>query len=188
MSSKLFTGLFIVNGNEILYNHEIQITFWCPMRFQNFPLDDQLCKFQLGSYAYDNTKMKFSSASLSYNGNLQNKILDYKIELKHLKPEDSHFVWLYMGNYSLTGFEIILKRNSLKYLVNYYLPSGLFVVVSWVSLQKIPTSFDIRMKRFFLGKLLDSPGDSPWPHDTAHHYLSCPHQYFQYYHLQLSSS
>ena len=102
------------------------------MRFQNFPLDNQLCKFKVGSYAYDNTKMKFSASLLSYDDSLRNTILDYNIKLNPLKSEDSLFVWQSIGNYSLTGYEMILKRNSLKYLVNYYLPSGLFVVVSWV--------------------------------------------------------
>ena len=42
-----FPGLFVVNGNEILYSQETHITFWCPMRFQNFPLDSQTCKFKV---------------------------------------------------------------------------------------------------------------------------------------------
>ena len=43
----VFLGLFIVNGNEILYSQETHITFWCPMRFNNFPLDKQVCKFKV---------------------------------------------------------------------------------------------------------------------------------------------
>ena len=42
-----FSGLFVVNSNEILYSQETQITFWCPMRFHNFPLDSQTCKFKV---------------------------------------------------------------------------------------------------------------------------------------------
>ncbi len=38
-----------------------------------------------------------------------------------------------MGNFSITGVEIRLDRHYLKYLYVYYLPSGLFVVVSWAS-------------------------------------------------------
>ncbi len=38
-----------------------------------------------------------------------------------------------MGNFSLTGVEIMFTRHKLKYLYVYYLPSGLFVVVSWAS-------------------------------------------------------
>merc|ERR1719189_360479 len=48
-----------------------------------------------------------------------------------LREEDR--IILYGGtNYSVTGVEMKLKRNMMKYLYIYYLPSGLFVVVSWV--------------------------------------------------------
>jgi hypothetical protein len=36
-------------------------------------------------------------------------------------------------NHSLAGFEMILVRHISHYIINYYLPSGLFVVVSWIS-------------------------------------------------------
>ena len=150
----------MVNGNEVLYSQESHITFWCPMRFHNFPLDNQVCKFkvkteftpdhpkvyfksyystsvllQVGSYAYDDTKMQFTASLLSYDASVRNTILDYNIKLLALKPVDSLFIWESINsNYSLTGYEMIMKRNSLKYIVNYYLPSGLFVLVSWVSI------------------------------------------------------
>ena len=47
-----FSGLFVVNGNEILYSQETHITFWCPMRFNNFPLDKQVCKFKVKSHKH----------------------------------------------------------------------------------------------------------------------------------------
>ena len=36
-------------------------------------------------------------------------------------------------NYSVAGFEMILTRKISFYVVTYYLPSALFVVVSWIS-------------------------------------------------------
>lgn len=87
---------------------------------------------QVGSYAYDENKMKFSTNYLNYPWDERNTILDYSVLITPLKEEDSTFVWQSIGNYSQTGFEITMRRNSLKYLVNYYLPSGLFVFVSWV--------------------------------------------------------
>ena len=57
------------------------------------------------------------------------EILMIRIRLQALKPEDSFFEWTSINsNYSLTGYEMVLNRNSLKYIVNYYLPSGLFVL------------------------------------------------------------
>ena len=35
-------------------------------------------------------------------------------------------------NYSTTGFQLVLTRKMSFYVVTYYLPSGLFVVVSWI--------------------------------------------------------
>ena len=39
----------------------------------------------------------------------------------------------FLGNYSVTGFEMILTRRMSHYMITYYLPSSLFVVVSWTS-------------------------------------------------------
>jgi len=77
--------------------------------------------------------MKFSHQVLKYNDTRKNTILDYQVEIYPLKPEDRTYIWLNIGNYSLTGFEMKLTRNYMKYLFNYYLPSGLFVIVSWSS-------------------------------------------------------
>jgi hypothetical protein len=47
----------------------------------------------------------------------------------------SHAVSLYNFagmNYSTAGFELVLTRKMSFYIITYYLPSGLFVVVSWI--------------------------------------------------------
>ena len=60
-------------------------------------------------------------------------VLDYEIKIKQLAGPDRIFVGGALGNYSLAGFEMILHRHVSHYIINYYLPSGLFVVVSWIS-------------------------------------------------------
>ena len=46
-------------------------------------------------------------------------------------------VYLYdngeLGNLSLTGFNVEISRHYSEYVIVYYLPSGLFVMVSWTS-------------------------------------------------------
>ena len=44
-------------------------------------------------------------------------------------------------NYSATGFEVVLTRKMSFYIITYYLPSGLFVVVSWIR-YKLLSGFD----------------------------------------------
>ena len=45
-----FQGLWIVNGEKVIYSQEVIFTFWCPMRFERFPLDSQTCKFQVNIF------------------------------------------------------------------------------------------------------------------------------------------
>ena len=41
--------------------------------------------------------------------------------------------FLFPGNYSVAGFELTLRRKVSHYIITYYLPSGMFVIVSWIS-------------------------------------------------------
>ena len=76
--------------------------------------------------------MMFYTNLLKYDKTTKHSVLDFSFEVFPLDQRDEFLVWHHY-NYSLTGFEMRLERNSFKYIVNYYLPSGLFVVVSWVS-------------------------------------------------------
>ena len=60
-------------------------------------------------------------------------LLDYDIEIKRLSEENRIYFWEGTGtNYSLDGFEMVFTRHKLQYIIQYYITSGLLVVVSWV--------------------------------------------------------
>ena len=131
--SKL-AGLWISADYKILYSTATHITFICPMHFDKFPLDTQSCKFQVGSYSYDDSQMTFKTEKAGYDSKTQNSIaLDYAIEIRPLSQEDSVLQFDGLGNFSLAGFELVLDRYVSTYIITYYLPSGLFVIVSWIS-------------------------------------------------------
>ena len=77
------------------------------------------------------SKIEFENAVVPEDTIIKS-ILDYRIHFKALRPEDTHYMAIGM-NYSTAGFEIILSRKMSFYIITYYLPSGLFVVVSWIS-------------------------------------------------------
>ena len=55
------------------------------------------------------------------------------------------------NNFSFTGLEMSFVRNKFKYVTMYYLPSSLFVVVSWVSFlipPEVPSIFHYHDKKF----------------------------------------
>jgi len=132
--SKL-AGLWIDKRKRIYYSQATHITFICPMLFDSFPLDTQICKFQVGSYSYEMSRMKFGVSTLGYiqSSGSQSIILDYKISINELRNRDQIFDAGALGNFSLAGFEMTLERHVMSYIITYYLPSGLFVVVSWIS-------------------------------------------------------
>ena len=89
-------------------------------------------------------------------------ILDYQINIDDLRPDQTHYMALGM-NYSVAGFQMVLHRKisfyigkcsvillmgkncTLTFSVTYYLPSGLFVVVSWISFLVNPEVIPGRM-------------------------------------------
>ena len=46
----------------------------------------------------------------------------------------------YAGNYSAYGFEILLSRSLGPFILSVYLPSAMFVMMSWVSFFVPPVS------------------------------------------------
>ena len=88
-------------------------------------------------------------------------------------------------NYSVTGFQLVLTRKMSFYVVTYYLPSGLFVVVSWIrsglpmfylsSLhnlltrdQKYQSAVQDRAGlEYLLFQLSGEPRDNPWENDPV---------------------
>ncbi len=116
------------------------------MRFDSYPLDEHTCKFQVGSYTFDSTLMEFNTIGLNYMEQNQNVILDFSAQIAPLKREDCYYMNSKQTfNFSVSGFEITLRRNRLTYILNYYFPSGMFVIVSWVSFLIPPDSIPGRM-------------------------------------------
>ena len=83
----------------------------CPMRFNKYPMDQHICKFMVGSTSYDDTRMTFSNKILSYDPTIGNTLLDYQVKIHDLQEKDKTYVYGESGNYSVTGFEMILTRN-----------------------------------------------------------------------------
>ena len=52
----------------------------------------QVCKFQVGSFNYDNSKLIFANHMLPDAKTAVKSILDYDIDIKELAPDETH--WL----------------------------------------------------------------------------------------------
>ena len=127
-----FEGLYFVN-NSLLYNGEYEVAFYCRMIFEKYPLDAHVCDFKLTSFSYDSSIINFTLNKLLFEESQQVSLLDYSITVDHL-PEAKRGIGEYGSLvWEAAGCEIRLERNIRKYVVNYYVPSGLLAMVSWVS-------------------------------------------------------
>ena len=65
--------------------------------------------------------------------NSTESILDYEVDILYLSEQETFYMPAETGNYSVAGFKMRLSRKTTHYVITYYLPSSLFVVVSWAS-------------------------------------------------------
>ena len=52
-------GFWVDMDNNLLHAVASRITFICPMSFNSFPMDVQVCVFQVGSFNYATNKLLF---------------------------------------------------------------------------------------------------------------------------------
>ena len=124
--------------------HINSITIYCSMEFDNYPLDSHVCYFKVCSTSYLDDKVSYTTEPFMDDFELdltgqhykQLTVLDYEFELNKLPEKQSV---IKMGrqtdiiSQSIAGFEIKLCRKFIKYIIYYYVPSGLIAIISCVS-------------------------------------------------------
>ena len=92
------------------------------MRFDRYPLDEHFCKFRIGSTNLDISRMEFGEVTYSYDAAARNTILDYAVGIELLPEEYRILSWEGLGNYSITGIEIIFKQDVTWCSISWHLP------------------------------------------------------------------
>ncbi|KAJ9574791.1 hypothetical protein L9F63_008055, partial [Diploptera punctata] len=110
----------------------LTITASCPMNLQYFPMDRQLCHIEIESFGYTMRDIRYkwnegpNSVGVSNEVSLpQFKVLGHRQRAMEIS--------LTTGNYSRLACEIQFVRSMGYYLIQIYIPSGLIVIISWVS-------------------------------------------------------
>ena len=139
-------ALFLIDQKYITHTVDMKsITIYCSMVFDNYPLDSHVCYLKVCSTSYLEDKVGYKTEPFmdDYEIDLtgqhfnQKTVLDYEVEVNKL-PEKHTFIE--MGRQtdilkgSIAGFEIKLCRKYEKYIIYYYVPSGLIAIISCVSI------------------------------------------------------
>jgi len=123
-------GLIIFKNRKVLYTVSTEVIIACPMKFAAYPLDHQTCKFLVGSYIHDADQIIFTG---SFGHDIANqRAQQYELEAEELDYNDT-FIFHANRTFSQTGFQVQLRRRRTPVLLQVYLTTGLFVIVSWIS-------------------------------------------------------
>ena len=116
--------------DHLNYDCQFDLYLKCPMEYRMYPFDVHTCSIKWSSADLDATRLKFNISDPAKWGKHKNTIGYFDVDIL---PLDAFIEMFDDEPWSMTGFKLTFRRKYRKYIINYYLSSGLFVIISWVS-------------------------------------------------------
>ena len=94
----------------------------------------------------------------------QESLIDYQVEFEIGLPQSQKYMIVSEGEnmaFEMTGMTIKLERKWFRYLVNYFIPSGIIAALSIVSLNNYGFNDDVKIHTLVLESV-----DTPWVFST----------------------
>ncbi len=118
------------NTGNVLYSQKISATLSCPMKLERYPMDTQFCPIFFESFGY--------TMDIMYLHWVTSPVLvDPNVKLPHFSLVDTIIENcsknLTSGAYPCLEVQFALKRDFGYYFLRMYIPSGLIVILSWIS-------------------------------------------------------
>ncbi|XP_050345610.1 glycine receptor subunit alpha-4-like isoform X2 [Nymphalis io] len=125
------------------------ITIKCEMDFVLYPLDVQNCAIDFSSYKYTREDVRFEWREVApwfgLAGEQRREFRLPKYVVTFVTDKSKHIRNFGEGEHSAARLQIKLSRELRGYLLESYLPSSLFVIISWGSFCVIPEIVPGRM-------------------------------------------
>ncbi len=138
-------------GGQFWWDQMISVQFFCDMDFSRYPLDTQLCEFRMVSASLPDILLRFNNTDKALGvippPNQSENELAYDVSYAIMAVEDSQSRYKDDEFFlmSAAGFNMILKRRTLPYMLNIYIPTGGLVIISFASYLIPPESYPGRM-------------------------------------------
>lgn len=149
---KLFediSSLRLYQNSTIVLSIGATIIIKCDMDFVLYPLDVQKCPVDFSSYKYSRHEMEFHwkrGNAITYPNDFGNGFFRLPKYVVSFHPElDMRIINYGDDDHSSARLEITLSREVKSYLLENYLPSTLFVSMSWGSFVVVPEVVPGRM-------------------------------------------
>ena len=134
-------------GFFVHYLTQIDVYVKCPMTHSRFPFEEHFCDISITSSNLNMNHLKFKTLRAKWN-NWGPEIINrektryFDVEITDLDQKEitiSHDVDTeskhnrHKEKWSLTGFRLHLTRRWKEFFVNFMLPAGLCVIISWIT-------------------------------------------------------
>jgi len=139
-------SLRIYRNSTLRYATQINYDVACPMNFRKYPYDTQVCRIKYESYGHTTSHMEvkwkrgFDKSDVTENNSISLAQFDYMVRFQEEYIEE-----IAAGEFPGVIMTIVLRRKIQYHLLQTYLPSGLFVIVAWLSLFLPPESIPGRV-------------------------------------------
>ncbi|CAL4061829.1 unnamed protein product [Meganyctiphanes norvegica] len=123
-------------GGRLTYRYRLQATLHCSMNLTKYPFDTQECKIELESWRYNNEIMRLEECTTDICGPtlmLTETVPEFRIQHLGSWVEPRNDPWRRNNIYSVLVVQLQFDREHMYYIYQFYMPSMLFVCVSWVS-------------------------------------------------------
>ncbi|XP_070000286.1 glutamate-gated chloride channel alpha-like [Penaeus vannamei] len=119
------------NDGLIRYSISVTTRVSCPMDFSAYPFDNQVCYFKMESYQFTAKQVSYNwfDPKIGRSPQIQSGQFDfdfYSVQQQNTSHQNR--------SYPTVMIELVLRRRIVYHLMNTFLPSGLFVMVSWLTL------------------------------------------------------
>ncbi|CAD5122257.1 DgyrCDS10702 [Dimorphilus gyrociliatus] len=126
--NKLIT---VSEDGRVTYSQRITLKLSCNMILLKFPVDTQVCPLYLESFGYTTEELMFYWKKKNpVQLNIENELPKY--ELKDMIFDNCTQNYL-TGNFTCIKTVFTLERQYDFYIIQFYLPSILIVMISWIS-------------------------------------------------------
>ena len=133
------------NTTYVNYATSMDLDITCPTSYSQFPFDLHTCKVIFSSFSHNVTTIILTTPGAQWPLEQHpTKPRDYDIELLQLDEKEKVRNFGKYGFFSATGFKIKFIRRYTMYVLMYYIPFSMFVIISLISFFIPPTAYPAR--------------------------------------------
>ncbi|XP_013383341.1 glycine receptor subunit alpha-1 [Lingula anatina] len=122
--------MYLYSNGTVWYVTKITATLDCHMNLKDYPLDKQICPMMLESFGNTMDTLHFEWMTNAVEKDPSLRLPEYRFDQTDFQDCSQNYT---AGAFPCLNIDFHLTRNREYYIMQIYLPSGLIVIMSWVS-------------------------------------------------------